>query len=95
MVKLFREKISAQADTIEAEFRDMILGYDRVIIDPAEATARFGPEHSLPVITNNDRIVSGQEITPYINELQDLMREWQAFQGDSCYVDEGGRICFK
>jgi hypothetical protein len=95
MVKLFREKISPQADTIEAEFKDMILGYDRIIIDPAEAAARFGPEHSLPVLTNNDRIVSGEEITPYINELQDLMREWQAFQGDSCYVNENGKICFK
>jgi hypothetical protein len=95
MIKLFREEISAEADTIEAEFRDMILGYDRIIVDPAEASTRFGPEHSLPVITNNERIVSGEAITPYLNELQDLMREWQAFQGDSCYVNENGKICFK
>ena len=95
MVKLFREKVSAKADTIEAEFRDMILGYDRIIVDPAEAAAHFGTEHSLPVITNNDRIVSGEEITPYINELRDLMSEWQAFQGDSCYVEENGKVCFK
>lgn len=95
MIKLFRDEISAEADTIEAEFRDMILGYDRIIIDPAEAAARFGPEHSLPVITNNDRVVSGEAITPYLNELQDLMLEWQAFQGDSCYVNENGKVCFK
>lgn len=95
MIKLYRKEISAEADTIEAEFRDMILGYDRIIVDPAEAAAQFGPGHSLPVITNNDRIVSGEAITPYLNELRDLMQEWQAFQGDSCYVDESGKICFK
>lgn len=87
--------MSPQADAIEAEFKDMILGYDRVILDPAQAAQHFGPEHSLPVITNNERIVSGQDITAYINELQDLMREWQAFQGDSCYVNENGKICLK
>jgi hypothetical protein len=33
MIKLFREVHSAQADIIEAEFRDMVLGYDRVVIE--------------------------------------------------------------
>ena len=94
MVKLFCEINSPQADAIEAEFKDMILGYDRVIIDPVEAMQRFGPEHSLPVITNNEKIVSGDEINSYIQELQELMTEWQAFQGDSCYVNENGKVCF-
>jgi hypothetical protein len=44
----------------------------------------------LPVITNNERIVSGDEIRPYIRELEKLMRDWQLFQGDYCYVDEDG-----
>ncbi|HJS17401.1 MAG TPA: hypothetical protein VJ785_01540 [Anaerolineales bacterium] len=94
MVKLFREKNSPQADAIEAEFKDIILGYDRVVIDPAEAAQRFGSAHSLPVITNNEKVVSGDAINSYIHELQDLMTEWQAFQGDSCYVNENGKVCF-
>jgi len=95
MVKLYRENVSPQADRIEAEFRDLILGYDREIITPVEAAQRFGAEHSLPVITNNERIVSGDSIPGYVDELRDLMREWQAFQGDSCYVNEKGETCFK
>lgn len=87
--------MSPQADAIEAEFKEMILGYDRVITDPAQAAQRFGPEHSLPVITNNEKVVSGDAIASYVRELQDLMQEWQAFQGDSCYVNENGKICFK
>ena len=35
MIKLYREEKSQLADTIEAEFREMVLGYDRVIVEPA------------------------------------------------------------
>lgn len=95
MIKLYREETSPRADEIEAEFQDLILGYDREIISPDEASHRFGSEHSLPVITNNERIVSGDQIPSYIKELQSLMQDWQAFQGDSCYVNDKGETCFK
>ena len=93
MVKIYREKISPQADAIEAELQDMIFGYDRQILDPAAGARQFGPEHSLPVITNNEKIVSGEQIPAYISELRTLMKDWQAFQGDSCYVDDKGENC--
>lgn len=93
MVKLYREKNSPQADVIEAELQDMIFGYDREIIEPAEAVEQFGPGHSLPVITNNEKVVSGVEIPVYLRELRKLMQDWQAFQGDSCYVNERGENC--
>jgi hypothetical protein len=94
MIKLYREQSSPQADAIEAEFQDIILGYDRVLIDSQQAAQLFGKEHALPVITNNERVVSGKAIPGYIKELQSLMREWQAFQGDSCYVNDNGETCF-
>ena len=93
MVKLYREKISLQADVIEAELQDMILGYDREVIDPVAAMRKFGSEHSLPVITNNEKVVSGADIPVYLKELDGLMKEWQAFQGDSCYVNDKGENC--
>ncbi len=93
MVKLYREQVRPQADAIEAEFKEMVLGYDRVIIEPAKAKELFGAEYSLPVITSNDKIVSGDAITGYINELRKLMRDWQRYQGDYCYVDDDGEVC--
>lgn len=93
MIKLYREEQSGQADTIEAEFRDMLLGYDRVIIDEAEAARRFGENTNLPVITNNEKTVSGDGIPACLKELRQLMREWQMFQGDFCYVDDDGETC--
>ena len=93
MIKLYRKENSPQADAIEAEFRDLIMGYDRVLIPEKDAKQMFGAQTSLPVITNNERIVSGEEIPAYIKELRQLMRDWQRFQGDSCYVDDNGENC--
>ncbi len=93
MIKLYRKENSTEADTIEAEFREMILGYDRVVIVEKDAKQMFGEGTSLPVITNNERVVSGEKIPAYLEELQQLMRDWQRYQGDSCYVDGDGGTC--
>ena len=94
MLTLYRQENSPAADSIEAEFSDLVLGYDRVLMDPEAARQKFGQGRSLPIVTNNDRIVSGTEIPAYLTELTQLMRDWQAYQGDSCYVDEDGKVCF-
>ena len=93
MIKLYRRENSEKADAIEAEFREMVLGYDRVVVDGKEAASLFDPGTSLPVITNNEKIVSGDGFPAYIKELKQLMREWQLFQGDYCYVDDDGETC--
>jgi hypothetical protein len=93
MVKLYREQVSPLADTIEADLQDMIFGYDRQVIDLDTAAGLFGQGRSLPVITNNEKIVGGEEIPAYMKELRTLMKDWQAFQGDSCYVNDKGESC--
>lgn len=93
MIKLYREENSASADAIEAEFRELVLGYDRVVIEADAAAPLFGADTALPVITNNERIISGEAIPDYLKELTRLMHDWQLFQGDSCYVDEDGETC--
>ncbi len=89
MIKLYREEKSALADTIEAEFRELVLAYDRVIVEPAEAQTMF-EGLALPVITNNERVVSGDEIPTYIKALEKLMTHWQLYQGDMCMPGEDG-----
>jgi hypothetical protein len=93
MIKLFRQENNAQANAIEAEFQDMLLAYDRVVIADKDAKQMFGADANLPVITNNEKVVSGEEIPAYLRELRELMRDWQRFQGDSCYVDDKGESC--
>jgi len=89
MIKLYREEASAEADAIEAEFQELVLGYDRVLIESSKAAEMFAGR-SLPVITNNEQIVSGEEIKPYIKELETFVKDWRLFQGDFCYVEDDG-----
>ena len=91
MIILYREEKSSSADAIEAEFRELVLGYDRVVVDPAQAAELFGETHAaLPVIKNNERVVSGDDIPVYLKELTKLMHDWQLFQNHCCSVDDGG-----
>ena len=94
MLEVFREEESAQGDWIEAELREMVLGYERVVTTPEKARHVLGPQHSLPAIKNDDRIASGKgELMVYLKELEGLAREWRAFQGDWCYIDNQGEVC--
>ena len=94
MIEVFREQESAQGDWIEAELREMVLGYERVITTPEGAQHVLGSQHSLPAIKNGERIASGRdELMVYLEELEDLARQWRAFQGDWCYVDDQGELC--
>ena len=86
MIKLFREEASPQADRIEAEFRDVVLGYERVVVTSQAAANLFGAETTLPVITNNERVVSGEALPAYVKELRQLMHSWQLFQNNTCCV---------
>lgn len=93
MIKLYREEKSPTADMIEAEFKELVLGYDLVVVEPVKAETLFDGR-ALPVITNNERIVSGEEILPYIKELTRLVYEWRLFQSDACYIREDGNgVC--
>jgi hypothetical protein len=85
MIKLYRKEDSKPADAIEAEFRELTLGYDRLVVAEQDAKQLFGEEASFPVIANNDKVVSGEQIPAYLKDLR--------FQGDFCYVDEDGETC--
>jgi hypothetical protein len=94
MIEVFREEQSPQGDWIEAELREMVLGYERVVTTPEEACHALGPQHTLPAIRNGERIASGKgDLMVYLKELEALAHQWRAFQGDWCYVDDQGEVC--
>ena len=90
MIILYREEKSPSAEAIEAEFRELVLGYDRVVVNASQAATLFDETHTLPVIKNNERVVSGDDIPVYLKELTKLMHDWQLFQNHCCSVDDGG-----
>lgn len=83
MIQIFRESVSPRADAIEAEFRQLVLGYERVVVAAREAAKVLGAEHSLPAIKDGENVVSGEdEIDAYLKELEQFVRDWRKFEGD-------------
>ncbi|GAB4581258.1 MAG: hypothetical protein Fur0022_40050 [Anaerolineales bacterium] len=94
MLELFREPHSPTADWVEAELREMVLAFERVIVTPTAAAAQFGEAVSLPVLRDGARLASGkEELTKFLRDLEKFAHQWRMFQGDFCYVDEDGEIC--
>lgn len=91
MVELFRPPESELADELESCLRDMVAAYRSVEIESPDSL-EFADE--LPVIRHGDDVVVGEgALLEYVDELQDLLREWDRFGSDACYIEEDGTIC--
>jgi hypothetical protein len=94
MITLYRAEDTPDADWIEAELKDMVLGYEIVALPPGAACFPAEPSILLPVLVHDDRLISGREAQiAYLVELRRLAERWRLFQGDFCYIDEDGEAC--
>lgn len=94
MITVFREAQSQPADIVEAELRDMVVGFERVTLTPKEVPARLGADVGLPAIQDGARIISGNaELHTYLKELADFYHDWHMYQGDACYIYDNGESC--
>lgn len=94
MLEVFREEISPEGDWVEAELREMVVAYDRVILTPTEAVERFGETVSLPILRDGARMASGEAtLKQFLRDFEKFAAQWRLFQGDFCYVDEEGETC--
>ncbi len=93
MIELFRESESAEADWVEAELREMVVGYARRVTTPQESALTFG-DLPLPILQDADKLASGRDgLTQFLRELETFAEAWRLFQGDSCYVRDDGSHC--
>jgi hypothetical protein len=93
-ITLYLDSNTPSTNWVEAELRDMVLGYDRKLISPEEAAQKFGANISLPILQDGERFASGREdLMAFLNDLRKFMEEWQLFQGDACYIREDGNTC--
>lgn len=86
MIRLYRRAESRIADEIEARLKEMSLAYQVEVVggDPPASCAGKG----LPLLLDEGQCYSGEEITGYLSRLEKIRRDWDRFQGDSCYCDE-------
>jgi glutathione S-transferase len=94
MIELYRLANSQLGEAIEAALRDMVVAYERIIVEPGQAPAELPAGTTLPAIRHDDRLISGQAaLVAYLSELEQFVADWRRFQSDACYVDEDGEVC--
>ena len=87
MIQLYRELLSPEGDQIESALREMVVGYQRVDVTPADAANLLGMNIALPALKDGERITSGHKaLTAYLDELEEFVHDWHTYQGDACYV---------
>jgi hypothetical protein len=94
MIEVFREQNSPEADWIEADLKDLAIGYECHILASSQVQDIFGMAVKLPVLRNGNRIASDREdILAFLNDIHKLVEDWRKFQVDSCYLDDDGETC--
>ncbi len=92
MITLYRTtEGSPAADEAARVLADLVIAHTVHHVDevPADVPAGSG----LPVIVDDGRVVTADEMPAYLEELTDYLAEWSRYQSDSCYVDKDDRFC--
>ncbi len=94
MIEVYWQIESSEADWVEAELKQMVLGYRCVFTDEDEASSTLGKSVTPPVVRQDLKIVFGRwGLLVYLHELEQFAADWRAYQSDACYSDEEGEVC--
>jgi len=92
MITLYRRPDSAPADEIQETLDEMVIAYETEVVAHNAALPADVP--SLPALRDDEQVVTEPEaLNDHIEKLQELMRDWNRFQSDACYIEEDGSIC--
>ena len=84
MIELHRPSESPAADEIAATLRSMVVAFREVENESLER----------PRISDGAEVHSDPDaISAYLEQLRRDVTAWNAFQGDSCYIGDDGRVC--
>lgn len=94
MIKLYRPTNCPTCAEIETTLLELVVAHQVIVVEGENMPADLGSEVSLPVIRENDHLISGPgAISAYLEELAQFTARWRRFQSDSCYIDDNGQGC--
>ena len=92
MITLYRRPDDPWADEIQDALDEMVIAYETETIENGATSPDDVP--ALPALRDEGEIVTGKaDLRAHLDELRDLMADWDRFQSDACYVEEDGSIC--
>ena len=84
MIELHRPPDSPAADEIASALQNMVVAFRVVEDDALEG----------PLIRDGEHVHGSPEaVSSYLEQLRRDVTAWNAFQSDSCYIGDDGRVC--
>lgn len=73
---------------IRESLGELAMAHDVVVVPQEGRSDRLPQGTQPPVLVDEDKVVQGSgNIFSYIDELQQLKRDWLKYQSDVCYLD--------
>jgi glutathione S-transferase len=92
MITLYRPPDDPWADEVQDALDEMVIAYETETVEDDRALPDDIPD--LPALRDDDEIVTGEvALREHLDDLRDLMANWDRFQYDACYIEDDGSIC--
>ena len=94
MTRLYRTAASPAADAIQEALEEMVIRHE-VVVDPVPSACPDSVASAdLPVLEDDGDVLSDADaINARLDDLRQLMADWDRFQSDACYIEDDGSIC--
>jgi hypothetical protein len=92
VITLYRSPDDPWADEIQEALDEMVIAYETETIADGATPPDDIPD--LPALRDEGKIVTGEApLRAHLDDLRDLMADWNRFQSDACYIEDDGTIC--
>jgi len=94
MLTLYRKPDDELGLLIENKLRDIVIAHNVKIVQSKEEIPSNKGHDTLPLLIDNGKCISGEkELIRHIEDLKKLMKDWDKFQSDACFMDDDGTLC--
>jgi hypothetical protein len=92
MITLYRRPDDAWADEVQTALDEMVIAYETETVADDAALPDDMPD--TPALRDDGEVITGEAaLRTHLEELQELMNDWDRFQSDACYIEDDGTVC--
>ena len=92
MITFYRRPQDDWADEIQQALDEMVVAYETETVELGTALPDDVPE--TPALRDDGEVITGEAaLNEHLEQLADLMDDWDRFQSDSCYIEDDGTVC--
>ncbi|HKI45910.1 MAG TPA: hypothetical protein VKA08_11325 [Balneolales bacterium] len=94
MTTFYRTEYSKLADQVDDALDDMVIAHKTFIVTGENELPDNARGYKLPVLLDNGDTISGEEeLKARLKELKRIMKLWDKFKSDACFIDDDGTTC--